>query len=376
MDVHTSRAGSRAGSTFTSRLEALRGRLRVRDVHAVVVAPGSDLRYLTSYDALPLERPTLLIVTAEGPPRMVAPRLEQHRVEHEVLLDTVELHAYGEHDDALGLAARLTGAPDGARLAVGDQMWTSFTLGLQHELPGRRWVRASEVVAPLRAVKDAEELARLAAVGRAIDSVHRRVPDVLAAGRTERDVARDLAGMIRETHDAVSFVIVAAGPNAASPHHEPGDRIIESGDVVVVDIGGTLDGYCSDMTRTYAVGSVPQGFRTAYDALLAAQHAGVAAVRPGVTAGDVDHAARSVLEEAGLGEAFVHRTGHGIGLDTHEEPWILGGSPVCLVEGMAFSVEPGFYLEGRFGARIEDIVAVTADGSASFNVVDRDLVVV
>ncbi len=364
MDVHS------------ARLEAVRGRLKELDVHAVVIAPGSDLRYLTSYDALPLERPTLLIVTADAPPMMIAPRLEQHRVEHEMLLSSVELHVYGEHDDALGLAARLVHPSAGARVAVGDQMWTAFTLGLQQALPGRAWMRASEVIAPLRAVKDAGELDRLAAVGRSIDAVHRRVPEVLATGRTEREVARDLAGMIREGHDAVSFVIVAAGPNGASPHHEPGERIIEVGDVVVIDIGGTLDGYCSDMTRTYAVRTVPDGFAEAYSALLAAQAAGVGAVRPGVTAGDIDHAAREVLTTAGLGDAFVHRTGHGIGLDTHEEPWILGGSRVPLVEGMAFSVEPGFYLEGRYGARIEDIVAVTADGSVSFNVVDRDLVVV
>jgi Xaa-Pro aminopeptidase len=189
-------------------------------------------------------------------------------------------------------------------------------------------------------------------------------------------VARDLAAMIREEHDAVSFVIVAAGPNSASAHHEPGERTIVDGDVVVVDIGGTLEGYCSDMTRTYAVGHVPDGFAEAYAALEMAQAAGVAAVRPGATAGAVDAAARDVLIEAGLGEAFVHRTGHGIGLDTHEEPWIIGGSPVDLVPGMTFSVEPGFYLDGRFGARIEDIVAVTPDGVEPLNVVDRALVVI
>ena len=364
MDVHT------------ARVDALRRRMRDLEVDAVVVAPGSDLRYLTAYDALPLERPTLLIVRADGPTAIVAPRLEQARVEHEVALIDVAVHCYGEHDDALGLAAGLIHVDRDRTVALGDQMWTSFTLGLQRELPGRRWVRASEVVAALRAVKDEEELERLAAVGRAIDAVHLRVPEVLAAGRTEREVARDLAQMIRTGHDEVSFVIVAAGPNSASPHHEPGDRTIERGDAVVVDIGGTLDGYCSDMTRTYVVGTAPDGFVDAYAALRAAQTAGVAAVRPGVTAGDVDAAARDVLADAGLGDAFVHRTGHGIGLDTHEEPWILGGSDVRLSEGMAFSVEPGFYVEGRFGARIEDIVAVTAEGCVAFNVVDRDLVVV
>jgi Xaa-Pro aminopeptidase len=357
------------------RIARLRERMVATGVHSLVVAPGSDLRYLSGYDALALERPTLLIVRADAPTAFVAPRLERARVEQEVLLDDVELHTYGEHDDALALAGRTIGAPADATVALGDQMWTSFTLGLQRALPGRRWTSASDVVAPLRAVKDAEELAALAAVGRAIDAVHRRVPEVLRAGRTEHEVARDLAGMIREEHDEVSFVIVAAGPNSASPHHEPGERTIGTGDAVVVDIGGTLDGYCSDMTRTYAVGHAPSGFAEAYAVLEAAQAAGVRAVRPGVSAGDVDAAARDVLAAAGLGEAFVHRTGHGIGLDTHEAPWILGGSEVALVPGMTFSVEPGFYLDGRYGARIEDIVAVTADGVRALNVVDRGLVV-
>jgi Xaa-Pro aminopeptidase len=357
------------------RVARLRERMATLGVHALVVAPGSDLRYLSGYDALALERPTLLIVRSDGPTAVVAPRLEQARVEHEVRLPGFDLHTYGEHDDALALAGRTIGAPSDGLVALGDQMWTAFTLGLQRALPGRRWTTASDVVAPLRAVKDADELAALAAVGRAIDAVHRRVPEVLRAGRTEQEVARDLAAMIREGHDEVSFVIVAAGPNSASPHHEPGGRTIVEGDAVVVDIGGTLDGYCSDMTRTYAVGHAPAGFLEAYAALEAAQAAGVAAVRPGATAGEVDAAARDVLTAAGLGEAFVHRTGHGIGLDTHESPWILGGSDVTLVPGMTFSVEPGFYLAGRYGARIEDIVAVTDGGVESLNVVDRGLVV-
>ena len=358
------------------RIDRLRARMAAADVHALVVAPGSDLRYLCGYDALALERPSLLIVRSDDSVAFVAPVLERMRVEEEVLLPDLELHTYGEGDDALSLAARTIDAPDGALVALGDQMWTSFALGLQDELPGRGWTRASRLVAPIRAVKDAEELAALAAVGRAIDGVHRRVPDVLRAGRTEREVAQDLAEMIREEHDHVSFVIVAAGPNSASPHHEPGPRTIEVGDVVVVDIGGTLAGYSSDMTRTYAVGHAPDGFADAYATLQEAQAAGVAAVRPGVSAGSIDAAARSVLAAAGLGEAFVHRTGHGIGLDTHEEPWIVAGSDVELASGMTFSVEPGFYLEGRYGARIEDIVAVTDEGVESYNVVDRDLVVV
>lgn len=361
---------------YAGRLERLRAELDRTGMHAVVVSPGSDLRYLTGYDALALERPTLLIVRRDGTTLVVAPLLERARVATEVLLDGIEVVTYGEHDDALALAADRIGGPVDATVALGDTMWTSFTLGIQRSLPGRRWALASEVVGPVRVVKDPEELDRLRAVAAAIDAVHRRVPEVLRAGRTEREVADVLADMIRDAHDEVSFVIVAAGPNSASPHHEPGPRRIERGDVVVVDIGGVLDGYCSDMTRTYAVGSVPEGFRTHYAALVEAQASATAAVRPGALAGDIDAAARDVLDAAGLGQAFVHRTGHGIGLQTHEEPWILGGSPVRLVPGMAFSVEPGFYLEGRFGARIEDIVVVTEDGVEVLNVVPRDLVVV
>jgi len=358
------------------RVAALRLRLTESSVHAAVLAPGSDLRYLTGYDALPLERPTLLLVTREGPARIVVPRLERMRAQAEVSLSDLVVVDYGEHDDALGLAAELLDASEAASIAVGDRTWTSFTLGLQRALPGRSWCSATELVAHGRRVKDALEVERLAAVAARIDDVHRRVPDVLVAGRTEAEVAADLSAMITEEHERVDFVIVASGPNAASPHHEPGERRLQRGDAVVVDIGGTRDGYCSDMTRTYAVGSVPEGFAEPYAALRRAQQAAIDAVRPGATVGDVDAAARDVLEAAGLGEAFVHRTGHGIGLDTHEEPWIIGGGTRVLEPGMAFSVEPGFYLEGRFGARIEDIVVVTTDGVRVLNVVDRDLVVV
>jgi Xaa-Pro aminopeptidase len=361
---------------YGPRLERLRERMLAADIDALVVAPGSDLRYLSGYDALPLERPTLLVVRREAPPAIVAPRLELARVEHEVQVPDLVVHTYGEHDDALALAGRVIGVDDGATVALGDQMWTSFTLGLQRALPGRHWIAASRVIAPLRAVKDPDEVERLAAVGRAIDDVHRSVSEVLKVGRTEREVADDLAALIRTGHDTVSFVIVASGPNSASPHHEPGARRIADRDAVVVDIGGMLDGYCSDMTRTYVMGESPAAFTTAYDALEFAQAAAVAAVRPGATAGDIDAAARDALVAAGLGDAFIHRTGHGIGLDTHEEPWILGGSDVVLVPGMTFSVEPGFYLDGRFGARIEDIVAVTPDGVRSLNNVERGLAVV
>jgi len=245
-------------------------------------------------------------------------------------------------------------------------------------LPGVEQVLAGQVMRALRARKSAAEVEALRRAGQAIDRVHEAVPGWLRAGRTEAQVGRDIAdAIINEGHATVNFVIVAAGPNAASPHHHTGERVIEAGDAVVVDIGGTTaEGYCSDETRTYVVGHPPAGFGDYYEVLLEAQMAACAAVKPGCTAAEVDAAARDVIAAAGYGEFFVHRTGHGIGLEEHEEPWIVAGNDEPIETGMAFSIEPGIYLPGRHGARIEDIVVCTDAGADRLNLVGRDLVVV
>lgn len=359
---------------YGRRRAALASALASSGTAAAIVGPGPDLRYLTGYAPPELERPTLLVVPAAGPPLLVVPRLEEARAAAEAELGDGDLWSYGELDDPFSAVIAAVG-PDGP-VAVGDRLWTATTLQLQSRLPGRVDIPASTYLGPLRARKDDDELAALRAAADAIDAVHRAVPALLRPGRTEIDVARELATAIREHHDDVAFVIVAAGPNAASPHHEPGPRPLESGDAVVVDIGGVVDGYHSDMTRTYHLGPADPDVVEAYAALEAAQRAGVEAVLPGVTAGAIDAAAREVLEAAGLGAAFIHRTGHGIGLEVHEQPWILPGGATQLEPGMAFSVEPGYYLGGRTGARIEDIVAVTADGVEVLNREPRALRVV
>lgn len=341
---------------------------------AVVLGPGPDLRHLAGYAAPELERPTLLVVPAEGRPVLVVPRLEEARARADAALEGVELRSYGETDDPFAPVVAVV--PGDGDVAVGDRLWSATTLALQARLPGRVRVPASVVTGPLRARKDPDELAALREAAAAIDAVHRAVPELLRRGRSEAEVAADLAARIRAEHDEVAFVIVASGPNAASPHHEPGPRRLQDGDAVVVDIGGTVRGYHSDMTRTYHLGPPPPETAAAYAALEAAQAAGVAAVRPGVSAEAVDRAARDVMERAGLGEAFLHRTGHGIGLEVHEAPWIVAGDRTVLAPGMTFSVEPGYYLEGRTGARIEDIVAVTEDGVEVLNREPRGLVVV
>ncbi len=349
-------------------------------VDVVVVTPGSDLRYLCGYDAHALERLTALVVPRSGEPLLVVPRLEAPMVGASPAGALgLEVLAWDETEDPFALLARATTARLGAavrRLAVGARTWAEHALAVQAAFPGAALELATPVVDRLRVVKSAAEIAELARAGAAIDRVHARMGDWLRVGRTEAEVGADIAAAIlAEGHVGVDFTIVGSGPNGASPHHELSDRRIEVGDLVVVDIGGALDtGYRSDCTRTYVVGAAPDGeVREWYAVLQAAQAAACAAVAPGVTAQDVDAAARALITDAGWGAAFIHRTGHGIGLDTHEAPYVVAGNDTALVPGMAFSVEPGIYLAGRHGARIEDIVVCTADGARLLNEGPREL---
>ena len=360
-----------------SRLARAQERLRETGTSALFVGPSADLRWLVGYHALPLERLTLLVVPAEGDATLVVPELEVPRARASGAGEQVAIRSFGEVDDPMALVAEACGsvAPDG-RMAVQERLWSLFTLRLQATFPGASWDTSAHVTGHLRLRKTPEEITALARVGEAIDEVHSTVPSLLRPGRTEAEVGRDIADLIQSTHDEVNFVIVGSGPNGASPHHELGDRVLEHGDAVVVDIGGTLDGYCSDETRNYAIGAAPDGYDELHRVLESAQQAAVDAVRPGVTAASIDRAARQPIVDAGFGEQFIHRTGHGIGVEEHEAPWIVDGNDQVLEPGMAFSVEPGIYLPDRHGARIEDIVVVTDDGVRACNHRPHELLVV
>ena len=360
-----------------SRLARAQQRLRETGTSALFVGPSADLRWLVGYQALPLERLTLLVVPAEGEPTLVVPELEVPRARASGAADQVTVASFGELDDPFDLVARAVAdvAADG-RMAVQERLWALFTLGLQARFPDASWDTSAHVTGHLRLRKTPDEVAALARVGEAIDDVHARVPALLRPGRTEAEVGHDITELIRSTHDEVNFVIVGSGPNGASPHHEVGDRVLEHGDAVVVDIGGTLDGYCSDETRNYCLGAAPDGYAEIHELLEQAQAAAVQAVRPGATAASIDQAARRPIVEAGLGERFIHRTGHGIGVEEHEAPWIVDGNDQVLEPGMAFSVEPGIYVPDRHGARIEDIVVVTDDGVQACNHRPHELLVV
>jgi Xaa-Pro aminopeptidase len=348
----------------------------------LVFTPGSDLRYLCGYSAHAMERLTALVVPARGEPFLVVPRLEAPMVDASPA-GALGLHvqAWDETDDAFAvLAGEATGrlGTTPSRSGVGNRTWAEHALGVQRALPGAALELAAPVVDRLRMVKSAAEVEELAAAGAAIDRVHARMASILRVGRTEAEVGADIAAAIlEEGHVGVDFTIVGSGPNGASPHHDVSARVVEAGDVVVVDIGGeTATGYRSDCTRTYAVGQAPRAdVAEWYGVLQQAQAAAVAAVRPGVPAEEIDAVARRVITDGGYGEHFIHRTGHGIGLDTHEAPYIVEGNDLPLAAGMAFSVEPGIYLPGRCGARIEDIVVCTEDGVRNLNGGPRELVV-
>ncbi|MEW9529570.1 M24 family metallopeptidase [Microbispora sp. NPDC049125] len=361
----------------TTRVAAVAEAAGRAGLGALLLTPGPDLRYVTGYEAMPLERLTCLAVPASGEPFLVVPRLELSAAEHSPASRLgLEFVPWDETDDPYALVARRIG-PVG-RVGLADRMWALQSLRFRDAMPGAEQVLAGSVLRELRMRKSPAEAAALAEAGAAIDTVHGLVPGLLKAGRTEREVGKDIAEAIIEAgHARVDFVIVGSGPNGASPHHELSDRVIQPGEPVVVDIGGTMpSGYCSDSTRVYCVGEPPAEFTAYYEVLRQAQEAACAHVRPGVTCESVDAAAREVITEAGFGAEFIHRTGHGIGLETHEEPYIVSGNTEPMRPGYAFSVEPGIYLAGRHGARIEDIVICGETAGERLNHTSRELIVV
>ncbi|MDA3647545.1 Xaa-Pro peptidase family protein [Saccharopolyspora indica] len=367
-------------SVLAARLTRAAETAASADLDALLISPGSDLRYLLGAGGESHERLTCLVLPADGRPALVLPKLEELGFADIPLAELgIDVVTWVDGQDPHAMVADLAGrGGKPKRLAVADAMAALHVLPLRAALPDAEQVLAGRVLRELRMRKDAAEIEALRKAGAAIDRVHNRMGEFLKAGRTEAEVGADLtAAILEEGHTEAAFVIVGSGPNGASPHHDVSDRVIERGDVVVIDIGGPIaEGYNSDCTRTYSIGEPAQAdVRETYAVLEAAQRASVQAVRPGATAESIDAAAREPIAAAGFGEYFVHRTGHGIGLDVHEEPYIVGGNAIELEAGMAFSIEPGIYQPGRWGARIEDIVIVTEDGVESVNNQPHELVV-
>ncbi|MGP6173220.1 M24 family metallopeptidase [Corynebacterium sp. A21] len=352
---------------YARRLLAAAQQAAHAGLDGLIIGAGPELAYLTGSWISSHERLSALVIPVQGRPALVVPEVDAGDLVASAVPELeVDVHGWRDGQSAHQIAVgHLKGE---GPVALGSSLTADHVLAIQELLGGRRTVLATAALKELFMRKDAAEIAQLRAANHAIDRVHAQVPSLLQPGRTEAEVATDLEKLILAEHDVVDFIIVGSGPNGANPHHSFSERVLEAGDPVVIDIGGTYGvGYHSDSTRTYVAGGdpaqAPAEFRTFYQVLFNAQEAARAAVRPGVTAESIDAVARDVITAAGYGEYFSHRTGHGIGLSTHEEPFIMAGNELALEEGMAFSVEPGIYIPGSFGARIEDIVVVTADGS-------------
>ncbi|MFD6431968.1 aminopeptidase P family protein [Streptomyces venezuelae] len=361
---------------YRARMERAAATAADAGLAGVLVAPGPDLVWLTGYrPTADTERLTLLVLAAGQDPVLVVPTLEAPDAARAVGAPALTLRDWTDGKDPYAVTAPLL---DGAgRFGVSDNAWAMHLLGFQQALPGTSYVSLTQALPMLRAVKDEAELERLAAAGAAADAAYEEIQKVPFAGRRETDVAADLADLLRRFgHSQVDFTVVGSGPNGANPHHEAGDRVIERGDMVVLDFGGLLHGYGSDTSRTVHVGEPTAEEQRVHDVVREAQAAGCAAVRPGAACQDIDRAARDVITEFGYGEYFIHRTGHGIGVTTHEPPYMIEGEEQPLVPGMCFSVEPGIYLPGRFGVRIEDIVTVTEDGGRRLNATAREMAIV
>jgi Xaa-Pro aminopeptidase len=354
---------------FASRIRSAQALMVEQQAEVMLLSIGADLPYLTGYQAMPLERLTMLVLGVDSEPILVVPLLEAPRVEP----GPFTLRPWGETEDPLAIVAEM--CRGAAAIAIGDQTWSVFLLGLQAQLPAAAFRSATPIIRTLRAKKDAREVEFLRRAANGADRVSAHLAGLKFSGHTEQEISRLVTRMtLEEDHDQALFWIVASGPNSASPHHEPTDRVIEAGDLVVVDFGGKHRGYCSDTTRTFSVGEPDAQQVEVHAAVRAAQEAATAAVAPGVSAEEIDQIARRTITDAGYGEYFIHRTGHGIGLEGHEHPYLVEGNSEKLEPGMCFSIEPGIYLPDRFGVRIEDIVTVTDVGVESLNQANRALV--
>lgn len=363
-------------SLFQERCQKAQEVMARQQIDYLFIGPGADLQYLIGTPGMSNERMMLMVIPQQGNPAMIVPALE--KLATSKFASFFELLDWTDAEGPQGRLKQLVGEHAGpVKAAVGNQLWSMFLLELQKVLPGAEWSRASDVLKELRITKFPEEVNLLKEAAAIADRTFLDVVNLQFSGRTEREVMGDINNLLlKYGQEKMLFCIVGSGPNGAQPHHHTGDRVIEPGDAVVLDFGGAYKGYCSDMTRTVLVegGNPDPDFDKVYNLVNQARAAGHKQARPGVSCESVDAAARQVITDGGYGQYFVHRTGHGIGMEVHEEPYIVGGNSLPLEPGMAFSIEPGIYLPGRFGVRIEDIAVVTEDGEENINLSTHEYV--
>ncbi|MCL4122316.1 UNVERIFIED_CONTAM: hypothetical protein GTU68_044671 [Idotea baltica] len=360
-----------------SRWDAISGRLLADGADALIVSTGFDLVYLTTYEARRSERLTAFVgVPGETTPRMFVPKIEMPEVPKSAAFDAA-FDVLGWTDDEDPVAMIVDVVRGARRVLVSDEIWGHYLLRLMSLMPDTEFVSLSDSLGGLRSVKSDVEMQALQTVGALANGVASQIQrgEVPLVGRTELEIQADvISRLLAVGHEQVEFCIVASGPNSASPHHNPTDRVVQPNEIVLFDFGGKHRGFCSDITRCVFTGSIPDDVAATYATLKKAQQAAVDAARPGASLGDVDAAARSVIADAGFGDNFIHRTGHGIGTEVHEQPYVKAGNDNIVTVGHAFSIEPGIYLEGKWGMRLEDIVVVLDDGALRCSTTEHDLV--
>ncbi len=346
----------------------------VRGIDALLVTPSVDFRYLVGYEPPPLERITALVLRPGERAMLLVPRIEEPLAIQELagVAGELEITTWADGEDPYQLIRRLLGPV--RRVGLQDQMWARHALRLRAALDPIELIEAGRALSALRRIKTADEIFRLRRAAEVADTVMLAATGTPLVGVSERELDDKIRHLlVLYGHESPDFAIVGSGPNSASPHHVPTDRVIADGDAIVIDLGGTRLDYCSDTTRTAWCGDPPREFERLHETLRLAQAAACDAVRPGIPASEIDRVARDAITEAGFGHYFIHRTGHGIGMETHEEPYIIAGNDELLEPGMAFSIEPGIYIPNLWGARIEDIVVVTTDGGERLNTSDTAL---
>lgn len=357
------------------RISSLRDGMAERDVDLAIIAPSADMYHLIGRKLPLTERFNAVLMPRAGRPRIIVPRLQSPLVQD--LADTFDIAVWDETEYPLALVASYSEAIGARSIAVNGHFWSSFLLRLQALHPKVRFVDASPITAAARLHKGKEEIALLEDAGGRFDAIW---AEFFAHGRlvgvTERDVVRQIGELVSaQGFDPMAWCDVGSGPNGASPLHHHSDRVIQPGDPVVIDFAATLHGYYMDTCRTPVAGEPDPSFVAIYDVVNAAYEAASHAIRPGVEAQAIDRAARDVIDAAGYGPCFLHRLGHGLGIEAHEEPYIVNGNALKLAPGMVFSNEPGIYIEGRWGVRTENIMLVTEEGGRSFNEATRALTV-
>lgn len=352
------------------RLTLMQKAMLREGVDCFVAAPSANMQYLTGFAEPAHERFMALLVPAEGLPVLVVPSLSAESARQEAF-GVGDIRVWEDHDGVEPVLREVAQEMDLATavVAIDEELPALFLLKLQQVLPAALYRPGTEIWAEARIRKDEDELWHIAQASRYADAAFGAGLSVCAAGNTEREVACAIQAEIEVLGAEMAFglPIVAAGRHSAQPHYRTTSTVLHPTDVVVIDYGARLNGYNSDMTRTVCIGDATPEIQKVYKTVYDAHYAARAIVKPGVTAEAVDAAAREVIERAGYGEFFVHRTGHGIGLSVHEPPYLVRGNKQVLEEGMCFSIEPGIYLPGRFGVRIENLVVVTADGHQSLN---------